>query len=45
MDKVITAGEIESRTPQDYNWMYCSGFEDLHGYFWEIFYMGEKVKK
>jgi predicted lactoylglutathione lyase len=39
MDKVIQAGGIEPREPQDYGWMYGRSFQDIDGHLWEVFYM------
>ena len=39
--KVLEAGGIEPREPQDYDWMYGRSFQDIDGHLWEIFYIKE----
>lgn len=39
INKVIKAGGIEPREPQDHGWMYGRSFQDVNGHLWEIFYM------
>jgi predicted lactoylglutathione lyase len=41
MDKVIEAGGIEPRKPQDHGWMYNRAFEDIDGHLWELVFMNE----
>jgi len=41
MKKVISAGGLEPREPQDYGWMYSRSFQDIDGHLWEIFFMDE----
>ena len=43
--KVISAGGIETRQPQDHGWMYGRSFQDVDGHLWEIFYMDESAIK
>ena len=44
--KVISAGGIETRKPQDMGWMYGRSFQDIDGHLWEMFYMDQsKIKK
>lgn len=45
ISKVIEAGGVESRAPQDYGWMYGRSFQDIDGHLWEIFYMDESAVK
>ena len=45
MEKVLDAGGIEARDPQDHGWMYGRSFEDINGHLWEIFYMDESAMK
>jgi uncharacterized protein len=37
--KALAAGATMPNQPQDFGWMYQSGFEDLDGHLWEVFYM------
>jgi predicted lactoylglutathione lyase len=39
INKVIEAGGIEPKEPQDHGWMYGRSFQDIDGHLWEIFYM------
>jgi len=39
ISKVIEAGGIEPKEPQDHGWMYGRSFQDIDGHLWEIFYM------
>ena len=39
ISRVIEAGGMESREPQDHGWMYVRSFQDLDGHLWEIIYM------
>ncbi len=39
ISKVIKAGGIESREPQDHGWMYGRSFQDIDGHLWEVVYM------
>ena len=41
MKKVISAGGLEPREPQDYGWMYSRSFQDIDGHLWEVFFMDE----
>ena len=41
IDKVVEAGGMEYREPQDHGWMYERSFEDIDGHVWEIVYMDE----
>lgn len=43
INKVIEAGGIESKEPQDHGWMYGRSFQDLDGHLWEIIYMDESA--
>ncbi len=43
ISKVIKAGGIESREPQDHGWMYGRSFEDINGHIWEVIYMDESA--
>ena len=43
MNKVIEAGGIESREPQDHGWMYGRSFQDIDGHLWEVFFMDESA--
>jgi hypothetical protein len=43
INKVISAGGIETRKPQDHGWMYGRSFQDVDGHLWEIFYMDESA--
>ena len=43
--KVISAGGIETRKPQDHGWMYGRSFQDVDGHLWEIFFMDESAMK
>ena len=43
--KVISAGGIETRKPQDHGWMYGRSFQDVDGHLWEIFFMDENAMK
>jgi uncharacterized protein len=37
--KAVAAGAKTPNEPQDFGWMYQSGFEDPDGHLWEVFYM------
>ncbi len=39
LDKVMMAGGIVFREPEDYGYMYARSFCDLDGHIWEIFWM------
>ena len=41
MNRVLEAGGMESRDPQDHGWMYGRSFQDIDGHLWEIIYMNE----
>lgn len=42
LDKVIMAGGIVFREPEDYGYMYARSFTDLDNHIWEIFWMDPK---
>lgn len=44
INNALEAGGKESRSPQDYGWMYGRSFEDIDGHIWEVFYMDETAK-
>lgn len=37
--KAVAAGGTTYKEPQDYDFMYGHGFQDLDGHIWEIMYM------
>ncbi|HVI48813.1 MAG TPA: VOC family protein [Chitinophaga sp.] len=37
--RAVLAGGTSSYEPQDHEWMYVSGFQDLDGHSWEMIYM------
>lgn len=39
INKVVEAGGLESREPQDQGWMYRRSFQDIDGHLWEIIHM------
>jgi len=39
INKVVEAGGLESREPQDQGWMYGRSFQDIDGHLWEIIHM------
>lgn len=43
MAKVLSAGGIEPREPQVYDFMYGRSFQDCDGHLWEVFYMDESA--
>ena len=43
ISRVIEAGGMESREPQDQGWMYGRSFQDINRHLWEIIYMDESA--
>ncbi|PNG49031.1 MULTISPECIES: VOC family protein [unclassified Variovorax] len=42
--KALAAGGKAPRAPQDQEWMYGHGFEDLDGHIWELMYMDANAR-